>query len=374
MKKKILFIYGQLNGGGAERVLLDILNNFNYKEYEVDLCQIVAGGTFVNEVPKQVNLISLWPDYSFSYKLAIRLSYKFGCNFIFKRKLSQKLTKQYDIEISFLEGFPLKLHAMMNTKAKKISWVHCDLFKFHYTKNQFRRGEELAAYNKMDKIVCVAEDTKKAFEKRFPTCTAEKVVIYNPIDKGKIIKMSNEYSLPKNDKFTIITSGRLTIQKKMDRVIRLAKRFKDENLDVHFQILGDGELKEDLLALRAQLNVEDRVEFLGFQRNPFPYVKRADMMFCCSGYEGFCLVICEAMCLGIPVISTKTSGPIEILENNKYGLLVEHDDDSMFQGLKYMYLNSELRKKYAELGRLRCDRFDVKFTMKQIELLYGYDK
>lgn len=63
------------------------------------------------------------------------------------------------------------------------------------------------------------------------------------------------------------------------------------------------------------LGVEDMVQIIGFKRNPFPYVKSADMMFCCSGYEGFCLAICEAMVLGIPVVSTKTSGPIEIIDN-----------------------------------------------------------
>ena len=74
MKKKILFIYGQLNGGGAERVLLDILHNIDYSQNEVDLCQIIGGGTLIDEVPKEVNIISLWNGYTFSYKLAVRLS------------------------------------------------------------------------------------------------------------------------------------------------------------------------------------------------------------------------------------------------------------------------------------------------------------
>lgn len=366
MKKKILFIYGQLNGGGAERVLLDILHNIDYSQYEVDLCQIVAGGTLINEVPTAVKIIPLWRGYTLGYKIAIRLSNKWGNNYLFKRKIKKKLTKQYDMEISFLEGFPLKIHAMMNTTSKKISWVHCDLFRFPYEADQFRSGEELAAYNKMDKVVCVSKDAKEAFKKRFPTCISDVVVIYNPIDSKKIEKLSVAFKPKEKEKFTIITSGRLTPQKKMDRVLRVAKRFKEEHIDVKFQILGDGELKGELLNLRQQLEVEDMVDFLGFQKNPFPYIKQADLMFCCSGYEGFCLVICEAMCLGVPVVCTKTSGPIEILEDNKYGLLCEHDDESMYKAVKQMVQNKQLLEYYSRYGKERILMFNPKEIVKKI--------
>lgn len=369
MRKKILFIYGQLNGGGAERVLLDLLRNFDYNRYEVDLCQIVGGGTLRDEVPSQVNVIELWSNYAFSYKLAIRLSDKFGWNFLFKQRLKKKLTKQYDVEISFLEGFPLKIHAMMDTTATKITWVHCDLYQFHYTASQFRPGEELAAYNKMDKVVCVADDTLKAFDKRFPNCKAERIRIYNPVDVAKIIRMGEEFSLDKNERFTIVSVGRLTMPKKMDRIIRIARRFKEEGLAVNFQIIGDGELKELLQQQCRDLDVEDSVQFLGFKKNPFPYVKNADMMFSCSGYEGFCLVICEAMCLGVPVVSTKTAGPIEILDNDKYGLLADHNDESMYQTVKRMVLDKRLRSYYSKIGRERVLDFSVKKAIRQIEKL-----
>ena len=81
IKKKILFIYGQLNGGGAERVLLDILHHLDYSKYEVDLCQIIYGGTLIGEVPQEVNIIHLWSNYALSYKLAVRLSNKLRCDY-----------------------------------------------------------------------------------------------------------------------------------------------------------------------------------------------------------------------------------------------------------------------------------------------------
>ncbi len=369
LKKRILFMYGQINGGGAERVLLDVLHNIDYSKFEVDLCQIVRGGLLYAEIPKSVNVISLWSDYSLSYKLAIRLSNLLGCDCLFKRKLKKKLVKQYDLEISFLEGFPLKIHAMMDTKARKVTWVHCDLFRFPYEAGEFRKGEELAAYNKMDKVVCVANDTKKAFQQRFPQCTSEVMVVYNPIDTERIIKLSQEFQPAKPERFTIISSGRLTPQKKPERVLRVARMFKDNGIDVLFQWIGDGELKEELLVLRKELEVEDMVEFLGFQKNPFPYVRQADMMFCCSGYEGFCLVICEAMCLGVPVVSTRTSGPIEILDNDKYGLLTGHSDNEMFMAVKRMMENVDLRSYYSKQGKIRVQEFAPCKIVKTIDNL-----
>ena len=369
IKKKILFLYGPLGGGGAERVLIDLLNNIDYDKYEVDLSLIVNQGILLPEVPTKVNIIPLWKEYNLYYKIAFRLSIWFGNNFLFRRVLREKITKQYDAEISFLEGIPLKLHALMKTKAKKITWAHCDLFNFPYEANQFAQGEELLAYNKMDAVVCVSNDTLQAFEKRFPTCTSNKIVVYNPIDIAKITRLANEGKEKSNELFTIVSVGRLTHQKKMDRVIRLASRFKQEQIKVHFQIIGDGELKEELLALRKKLEVEDVVEFVGFLKNPFSHIKTADMLFLSSAFEGFGLVVCEAMCLGVPVVSTKTAGPTEIIDNNKYGLLCNHDDESIYSAVKEMMDDTVLRAHYKIVSYERALDFSVENTIKQFDTL-----
>ena len=120
MKKKYLFIYGQINCGGAERVLIDILNNFDYSSNEVDLLQIIGGGDLCNEIPKDVNILTAWNSYSLNYKFANKLSIKFSNNFLFKRKLQKILcNKKYDVAISFLEGMPLKIHSLVTSVAKR---------------------------------------------------------------------------------------------------------------------------------------------------------------------------------------------------------------------------------------------------------------
>lgn len=368
--KHYLFIDGQLNGGGAERVLVDVLRNFDYENNEVTLLQVNAGGTLIEEVPPQVQVVSAWHGYTRCYSLAYRCSQWLGWNYPLRAQLLDAIKGQhYDVAISFLEGMPLKMHAMITNVAERhYSWVHCDLDTFRYEDSQFRKGEEIAAYNKMNAVICVAKDTGNAFAKRFPECKSPIKVIYNPIDSPKIIRMSEAtLALPgKQRRFTISVVGRLTLQKKLDRVMRLARRFKDEGMPIKIQIIGEGELGEELVAERENLRVIDVVEFLGFQRNPFPYVKAADMLLSTSGYEGFCLVICEAMALGVPVVATKTAGPMEILDNNRYGLLCEHDDESIYLSVKRMYEDAVLRRHYSEVGKERVKEFSVERTMKAI--------
>ena len=368
-KKKILFIYGPLNGGGAERVLLDIFNNYDYSNNEVHLCQICAGGKLLNELPKAVISHSMWPDYTLGYKLAYRASMKLGWNSWLRRRYHKVMDKfgSFDVVISFLEGMPLRMHYLFDIKeGTQVTWVHVDLLRFPYTDNQFRKGEQIAAYNKMDKVVCVAQDTERAFKQRFPNCTSQTTVIYNPIDIKKIEKMSLEHVV-KNERFTIVMMGRITPQKRSERFVQVARRFKDMGYrDVLFQWIGDGELRTDMEQLIHELDVEDMVEILGFHHNPFPYLKAADMMFCCSGFEGFCLAICEAMVLGVPVVSTKTSGPIEILDNNQYGFLCEHNIDSMVHAVLTMYNDVSLREHYSELGRQRVKKYEAVQCMQHI--------
>ena len=113
---------------------------------------MMPGGVLEPEVPKEVFKFYLWDNYSLSYKLAYRLSNILGCDTWLRYVLRKKITKKYDVVISFLEGMPLKLHAILAPQAINVTWVHCDLLNFPYEKNQFRKGEEIQAYNKM--VMC----------------------------------------------------------------------------------------------------------------------------------------------------------------------------------------------------------------------------
>lgn len=364
-RKRILFIDGPLGGGGAERVLIDLLRNIDYSHYEVDLAVICRGGALMDEVPPQVNIIELWNGYSTGYKIATRLSNWFHCNHLLSRKMNgPKLRRDYDLEISFLEGMPTKLGALRTTAAKKAAWVHADLDLQRYEADQFFPGEEIAAYNSMDYVVNVSQYCENAFKRRFPECTSEMRVIYNPIDRDKIIRMAGEAR--KHDSFTVVTVGRLTEPKNPERFLEVALLAQKASLPIKFKWVGDGSLRNAMLERTKALGLEDLVEFTGFQKNPFPIIASADVLMVTSNYEGFCLVIPEAMCLGVPVISTRTAGPSEIIGDNEYGILTDFTAQSLFDALKEIMNNASLKESIITRALNRPSIFGLDTTLSEL--------
>lgn len=360
-KRRLLFIDGPLGGGGAERVLIDILRNIDYSRYDVDLAVICRGGALMDEVPPEVNVIELWDGYTTAYKIATRLSLWFRCNGLLSRKMNgPKLRRDYDLEISFLEGMPTKLGALRTTGAKKAAWVHVDLDRFRYETAQFYPGEEERVYNSMTYIVNVSNDCETAFCRRFPDCTTPRRIIYNPIDRNKILRMAAEKSDSRDEgAMTAIMVGRLTPQKAPERFLEVARLAKEAGLDIKFKWVGDGSLRDALLERTKALGLEDCVEFTGFQKNPFPHIASADVLMVTSDFEGFCLVIPEAMCLGVPVISTRTAGPSELIGNNEYGILTDFSAQSLFDALKDLYDKPEKRERLARTALRRPDDYSV---------------
>lgn len=367
IKTKILFIYGPLNAGGAEHVLLDYLHNLNRTTYDISLCLLVDGGTLLHEVPKDIQTFSLYSSYNWHYKLAYRLSIWLGIDFLFQMVLKQKINQNYDVIISFLEGMPLKIHSLIDSKAKNFTWVHADLDLHRYTQANFYKGDELSAYTKMDKIIFVSANAKDSFLNRFPSLESKTATIFNPIDIKKALKLSGEIGFDLHKMLTIVCVGRLTLPKKIDRLLYVAKKFSDEGIMLRFQVIGDGELRRDLETLAKVLQVEHLVSFLGYQSNPYPYIKNADILVSTSSYEGFGLVLCEAMALGVPVVSTKTAGPMEILGNNEYGLLCEHDVEAIYEAVKQLVENKNLREHYVQKGRERVKDFSLDKALQQFD-------
>ena len=108
------------------------------------------------------------------------------------------------------------------------------------------------------------------------------------------------------------------------RLICAVSRLRSEGIDISLSIVGGGEDFEAISRAVRDNRAEDCIELHGQQRNPYPYIKNADLLVCSSYYEGFNLTVAEALILGVPVLSTKCTGPCEILGNGRYGMIVEN--------------------------------------------------
>lgn len=362
---KFLFITGQLNAGGAERVLLDILRHFDYEQHEVDLCQIVDGGTLADEIPSEVHRIPLWPDYTLGYRIALHLSLRCGVDFLIRKRMHGKLKKQYDVAISFLEGTPLRFHAIGRPAAlRHVTWVHADLQSNPYEVSQFRsETEEQRIYAQMDRIVCVSEGTRASFCSRFPQVGHKTFTINNPIEVVRIQRMSTVKHVNPCD---VVVVGRLTRTKGVDRALQALEILIRRGANLSMTIVGEGPERAKLERDAADLAIASHVSFTGYSTNPYPYMRHSKILLCPSRSESFCLAICEALALGVPVVATATTGARDLLEDSHYGLLSKHDPESIADAIQRLLSDERLMRQYEKEGPTRAFQFDIGNTMQSI--------
>lgn len=375
MGKEVLFIMPRLTGGGAQKVLIDMLRNFDYNRYKVTLLMQFKDGVYLNDIPKEVEVLSIHGRYNRFFYYLFRtlgilhlfllfhsIAYRFWCKYLLRGR-------EYDAIISFMEGNALKFHSYICDKAKKnISWVHIDLKRKHWSADFFWNDkDELRCYQKMDNIIFVSEDARRNFLDLFNIVENRCIVIYNLIDYREISRLANVQMIDKR-KFTICMVGRLNKQKRYDRALKVACQLKLDGYDFELWILGVGELEDILKERVIEYGLEKNVIFLGFVKNPYKYMRVADVYLSTSEAEGYPLVICEALSLGLPVVATDITGTREILGgmDSSFGLIVSEELDDIYHGLKLMMDSSMIREKYHKKALERRIVFRVSEVMNKI--------
>ncbi len=239
----------------------------------------------------------------------------------------------------------------------------------HWTRWLFKSvDDERRLYASMDAIAFVSHGSRDAFATVFGGLEQKFSVINNLIDIDEIARRADEET-PAKSRFTIVNVGRLTRPKRQDRLIEVVAELRRRGHDCEAWIAGTGALEADLHALAQKLNVADSVKFLGFQPNPYPLIKVADVFLLTSDSEGYPLVVAEAMCLGKPVVSTPATGPAEMLADGA-GLLTGFDAAGIADAVERVILDRQLA---ADMGRASLAaarrRFDPAATMARVYAL-----
>ena len=178
-------------------------------------------------------------------------------------------------------------------------------------------------YPLVDKVIAVSRTVGEDLCRLTATPASKVVTIYNPYDFAEIERRSAE---PVSHRFfgrgapVLVSVGRLHSQKNYETLLRAFAEFTSKR-DAFLIILGEGEMRPQLEALRSSLGLEERVDMPGFVRNPMAYMGRADLFVLSSRYEGFANVIIEAMLCGCPVVSTDFPGVREALGDSEFGLI-----------------------------------------------------
>lgn len=364
MKKKVMFFLYIIGGGGAERTILNIINNLDRKEFE----PILVLGT-----ERDSNYIDLVSD---DVKIIILNSPKLRYSLLKLRKCI--VHERPDILFTTVYQNNIVLSVAKIISFRKIPLI------IRESNNRIQSGK-ISTFNKLitfltynfvaNKVVALSEGVKKDLVKNFKIKTKKIKVIYNPIEVDKIWDMSketvNDIEFNKNEKI-IIAVGRFVEQKDYPNLLK-AFSIVTECVKSRLIILGKGELENEIKGMIRYLNIEDKVILLGFKKNPYKYMRQADVFVLSSKWEGFGHVIVEAMSTGTPVISTNCkSGPAEIIGDNKYGLLVPVGNPRLLaEKIEDLLKNDPLREKYIKLGYERAQYFKASEITKQYADLFN---
>ena len=377
--KKILIFVDSLNAGGVTKVLLDLLENINREKYDITVMTLYNQGVYINEVKRYAKYTYCFniPDSNdHSLKAELYRKYWGGMlrlpeSFMYKWFVKEK----YDIEIAFMHGWSTKfISGSNNKKSKKIAWVHADLVTWNRVDGVFKNLEHhKRAYSKFDEVLCVSQTVKEGVEKKYNIKNAR--VLYNPINREKILKLSNEKieDIEILNKFKLISVGRLSEEKGYDRLLRVFKKLKSDGLDIELILVVNGDKYNELNEYIVENKLGKDVTLLGFKENPYKYVRASDLFICSSISEGFSLVIGEAMAIGIPVVSVDCQGPNEVLDFGKYGKLVSNNEENLYNGIKEMINNKVLYEKYKNKANERGKMFSINKFINEVENILDFN-
>lgn len=359
--KKVLFLINSLKIGGAETVLRDIVNHFDFQNYDITVRTLFSEGELLDEFSSFIHYSTVLKKPNPLNKAILWRCVKYLPSVI----IQYFIHGQYDYAIAFLEGMPTKIvGSLKNTDCKKYCWIHTDLVhNFESETNYHNREQALKCYQGMENIICVSNDCKDKFLQIYPELKDRTIVIYNCLDIERIRMLSDEVVespfLDKKSSILLCSVGRLVKEKGFLRMLHVIERLKKENVNLQWLLIGDGNQKDILKEYVKKHGLEENVAFLGYQKNPFAYMKLADYYVCSSFVEGFSLTVVEALIVGVAVISTQCTGPSEILSDN-CGILCENSEDGLYDTLKV------INKKKKELPREKIEKRIAQFRVETV--------
>lgn len=362
--KKILVVIPSLEGGGAERVASILLKELSMTD--IDIVLVLFSKKYAYGVPSKVKLryIDIEPRKNFIYSTV-----KF---FLIISKLRKIINEEGPLNIlSFMDYANVTVllsNIFFRGKAGVIISVRTalSLYLHEYSRSFLNRVISFFVrllYNKADKIIAVSDFSRNDLIQNFGIRPEKIITIYNPVDINKIkILAEEEVSHPWfKDKIPVVLAiGRLSKEKGFDYLLR-AFAIVSEKMDVRLLVVGEGEEEISLKNLSKSIGIDKDVVFLGFEKNPYKYMRRATIYVMSSLYEGFPNVLIEAMVCDLPVISTVYNpNSNEIVENEKTGLLVPVADEGALSDAILKLLNDPSERiRLAANAREKVKEFSV---------------
>ena len=361
--RKILFLIHDLGQGGAEKVLVNLVNHMNRSEFDISVTALFGGGVNEQFLAEDICFRTVFPkEFPGNSKLMKLMS---------PEQLHKLCVKDiYDIEVSYLEGPSARvISGCKNPDTKLVSWIHVEQHTMDRLSRSFRNEQEASkCYNRFDQTICVSQYVHDDFC-RIMNFQKPCEVLYNTVESDKILEWSrqSENELIEDGNMRLIAVGTLKKSKGYMRLLSIIKELRDKKYSVHLYILGTGPLQLEMEKFIRKNELQNTVTMLGYQTNPYKYISKCDLFVCASYAEGFSTATTEALIVGIPVCTVEVSGMREMLGDNEYGIITDNKDEALYDAIERLLSNPKLLKHYKEKAIERGKMFSTDITVKKVE-------
>jgi glycosyltransferase involved in cell wall biosynthesis len=356
---KILYVITSLGLGGAEKLLLSYVERLNLNKYKFFVCTLrEKPNDLASEIAKYAELINLNVNNRFDISVVFHL-----------RKLIKKLQPDIIHTHLFQARIYTSFALLFTNRPASITHKHNSV---NLKKHNIFILLEMLSLIFYDRIIAISQSVKRS------------LYTYEFVPKNKVYILSNgiDYSLFSNNSkiktdlkdgnITLGTVCRLEPQKGIRYLLLAMKTILAKFPDVKLEIIGTGSLLSELQTLSVEIGISNSVKFLGKFTDVIPFYKRMDIFVLPSLYEGFGIVILEAMAMGIPVVATNVDGIKEVLINDESGILIPpKNPEAIANVVNYLIDNPQIRERFSKEGKKRASLFDIKDHLIKLDKLYS---
>lgn len=357
---KFLIQIPQLIFGGAEKVLVSFANELVSRGHDVEILEIYEKDLLRPQFDPRVRFGAICSiEYNRRYYASLNqirsakwrdkpilCAKKIFSRIVGYRRFAEYLAARrysdisYDAAINYLETEPPDFLLKHINAKKYIQWYHTDVANLDHPEDTDRM---IPTFTKMDAIVCVAKSARDSFIVRYPQLESKTHVIYNFFDADTIRQMADEPFSYDDDRFVMLSVGRMTPQKRYLRFLDVLARLRDDGFSFVWHVLGTGADYDAICEKIGRLGLEDCVRPDGVTDNPYKYMKNCDLFVLPSGWEGFPTVTVEAKIVGCAVLATDVSGIMEQLVHGENGWIVDNSEDGIYSGIRAVLEGAELK-------------------------------
>lgn len=362
--KKIVYVITDLGYGGAQTMLLHLLQHIDRGEF--DAAVIVREkrlGTSIEDEIERLGIECLFLDMQDNVERPVlsRISQKINCFNRFSKEMNRL---QPDVIHAHLESFYAPLYAVFHN-SRFIFTIHSFPDRI-FTRRFIRLVKLLDKQGKTTLVGCAECVTERA--KELVTGCSDKIftTIYNPIDRYT----GDASTTDNNNSFQFVHVARMDPIKNQELLLdAFAELCKDTKCSCDLMMVGDGPLMDKLKEQVKRLGINDKVTFLGERRDVQAVLAKSDSLVLTSNSECCPMCVLEAMASGLPVISTDVGGVREIVGDS--GLLVPAaNKDGLVAAMRYMVDNPDKAKEMGKRARNRSVLFDVEEVTSKYQRLY----